>query len=69
MSLLQLEEGREAEVRSIQALQMLAESVENEEPLAEFQSLRQLKATDDSLVAKSVVNKTRNRYRNVLPCK
>lgn len=58
---------RGTEERTLQLLQFLADAIEQEEPMLEFEKLRQMKATDNMEVAKLPENKPRNRYRNVLP--
>ncbi|XP_076444259.1 tyrosine-protein phosphatase non-receptor type 13-like isoform X5 [Babylonia areolata] len=67
MSLPILRMTKEVEEKTVQLLQFLADAVEQEEPLLEFEKLRQMKATDNMEVAKLPENKSLNRYRNVLP--
>ncbi|KAL8588982.1 hypothetical protein ACOMHN_065764 [Nucella lapillus] len=67
LSLPVLRMRRGTEERTVKVLQLLSDAIEQEEPLLEFEKLRQMKATDNMEVAKLVENKCRNRYRNVLP--
>lgn len=47
----------------------LLTKIANDDISDEFKQLKSLKPTDNCEVAKLKENKTKNRYRNVLPCK
>lgn len=46
----------------------LLTKIANDDVQEEFKQLKSLKPTDNSEVAKHRENKTKNRFRNVLPC-
>ena len=47
----------------------LLTKIANDDVQEEFKQLKTLKPIDNSEVAKQPQNKTKNRFRNVLPCK
>ncbi|XP_077999364.1 tyrosine-protein phosphatase non-receptor type 13-like isoform X2 [Glandiceps talaboti] len=49
------------------AIANLQQQIEKQDPVEEYKQLRLVKSVDDCQSAKKIINKDKNRYRNVLP--